>query len=256
MIEQLARLFNFRDLGGVRSGDGREVRRGTLYRSASLSELAPAHIAAVRGLSIRSVIDLRYNSEREIHPTPWQEMGCSAYWCRDYEPTGGRGGLNDLLTSEGLTTAAARELMLRVYPELAYGNVDSFKRLFRAIQTEEGPFLVHCTSGKDRTGIAAALVLSALDVPRDTILADYLATRRFDILASPAFRLDEPFPSERIEIIRPIFSVDSEYLDSMFEGIVARDGSLEGFFRKTLDLGASDLEALRERLLVEEPTQG
>ena len=203
MNEQLARLFNFRDLGGVRSGDGREVRRGTLYRSASLSELAPEHIAAVRELSIRSVIDLRYNSEREIHPTPWQEMGCSAYWCRDYEPAGGRGGLNDLLASESLTTAAARDLMLRVYPELAYGNVDSLKRLFRTLQTEEGPFLVHCTSGKDRTGIAAALVLSALDVPRDAILADYLATRRFDILASPAFRRDEPFPPERIEIIRP-----------------------------------------------------
>lgn len=256
MNEQLARLFNFRDLGGVRSGDGREVRRGTLYRSASLSELAPEHIAAVRELNIRSVIDLRYNSEREIHPTPWQEMGCSAYWCWDYEPAGGRGGLNDLLASESLTTTAARDLMLRVYPELAYSNVDSLKRLFRTLQTEEGPFLVHCTSGKDRTGIAAALVLSALDVPRDAIFADYLASRRFDILASPAFRRDEPFPPERIEIIRPLFSVDSEYLDHMFDGIIARDGSLEGFFRKTLDLSASDLDALRERLLAEGPTPG
>jgi protein-tyrosine phosphatase len=254
MIEQLARLFNFRDLGGVRSGDGREVRRGTLYRSASLSELAREHIAAVRTLNIRSVIDLRYNSEREIHPTPWQELGCSAYWCRDYEPAGGRGGLNDLLESESLTTAAARDLMLRVYPELTYSNVDSLKRLFRTILTDEGPFLVHCTSGKDRTGIAAALVLSALDVSRDAILADYLATNRFDILASPAFRRDEPFAAERIEIIRPIFSVDSEYLDCMFDGIVARDGSLGGFFRKTLDLSASDLDVCRERLLADGPT--
>ena len=250
MIEQLPRLFNLRDFGGVRCLDGREVRRETLYRSASLSELAPEHIAAVRTLNIRSVIDLRYNSERETHPTPWQEMGCSAYWCRDYEPVGGRGGLNDLLTSEILTTVAARDLMLRVYPELAYGNVDSIKRLFHSILTDEGPFLVHCTSGKDRTGIAAALVLSALDVPHELILADYLATRRFDILASPAFRREEPFSPQRIEIIRPIFSVDSDYLDCVFRRIVARDGSLEGFFRNTLDLSASDLDAFRERLLV------
>ncbi len=176
-------------------------------------------------------------------------MGCSAYWCRDYEPAGGRRGLNDLLTSESLTSAAARDLMLRVYIELTYGNVDALKHLFRTLQTDEGPFLVHCTSGKDRTGIAAALVLSALDVPRDAILADYLASRRFDILASAAFRRDEPFPPERMESIRPIFSVDSAYLDRMFDGIIARDGSLEGFFRKTLDLHASDLDALRERLL-------
>jgi protein-tyrosine phosphatase len=248
-MDQLARHFNFRDLGGLKSVNGREVRRRTLYRSASLSELAPEHIAAVRKLNIRSVIDLRYNSERETHPTPWQEMGCSAYWCRDYEPAGGRGGLNDLLASESLTNAAARDLMLRVYIEMTYGNVDSLKRLFRTIRTDEGPFLIHCTSGKDRTGIAAALVLSALEVPRDAILADYLATSQFDILASAAFRRDEPFPPERIEIVRPLFSVDSAYLDHMFDGIIARDGSLESFFRKTLDLSGSDLSALRERLL-------
>jgi len=248
-MDQLARHFNFRDLGGLKSVNGREVRRRTLYRSASLSELAPEHIAAVRSLNIRSVIDLRHNSERETHPTPWQEMGCSAYWCRDYEPAGGGGGLNDLLASESLTAAAARDLMLRAQIELTYSSVDSLKRLFHAIRTDEGPFLFHCTSGKDRTGIAAALVLSALEVPRDVILADYLATSRFDILASAAYRRAEPFPPERMEIIRPIFSVDSAYLDHMFDGIIARDGSLEGFFRKTLDLSVSDLDALRERLL-------
>ncbi len=250
MMDDLARHFNLRDLGGLKSVDGREVRQKTLYRSASLSELAPEHIAAVRNLNIRSVIDLRYNSERETHPTPWQEMGCSAYWCRDYQPAGGRAGLNDLLASERLTRTAARDLMLRAYPELTYSHVDALKRLFRTLQTDEGPLLIHCTSGKDRTGIAAALVLSALEVPREVIRADYLASGRFDILASAAFRRDEPFPPERIEIIRPIFSVDSAYLDRMFDEIIRRDGSLEGFFRNTLDLSASDLDAFRERLLV------
>lgn len=250
MMDQLARQFNFRDLGGLESADGREVRCGTLYRSASLSELAHEHIAVVRNLNIRSVIDFRYNSERETHPTPWREIGCGAYWCRDYEPPRGRGSLNDLLASQVLTSAAARDLMLRVYPELTYGNVDALKRLFRAIQTDEGPLLIHCTSGKDRTGIAAALVLAALEVPREVIFADYLATNRFDILSSPAFRRDEPFPPERLEIIRPIFSVDSAYLERMFGAIIARSGSLEGFFHRTLDLSASDLDAFRERLLI------
>ena len=250
MMDDLARHFNLRDLGGLKSVDGREVRRKTVYRSASLSELAPEHLAAIRNLNIRSVIDLRYNSERETHPTPWQEMGCSAYWRRDYQPAGGRGGLNDLLASASLTRTAARDLMLRAYPELTYGNVDALKRLFRTIRTDEGPVLIHCTSGKDRTGIAAALVLSALEVPRDAILADYLASNRFDILASAAYRRDAPFPPERMDIIRPIFSVDSAYLDHMFDGIIARDGSLEGFFRKTLDLSDSDLDTFRERLLV------
>lgn len=250
MMDELARQFNFRDLGGLKSVDGREMRRETLYRSASLSELTPEHMAAVRNLNIRSVIDFRYNSERETHPTPWQEIGCREYWCWDYEPPGGRGGLVDLLTGETLTDTAARDLMLRVYPELTYSNVEALKHLFRTLQSNAGPLLIHCTSGKDRTGIAAALVLAALEVPRDAIHADYLATRRFDILASAAFRRDEPFPPERIEIIRPIFSVDSAYLDRMFDGIIARDGSLEGFFRNTLDLSASDLAALRERLLV------
>jgi protein-tyrosine phosphatase len=250
MRDQLARQFNFRDLGGLKSVDGREMRRGAFYRSASLSELAGEQIAAVRDLNIRSVIDLRYNSERETHPTPWREIGCSAYWCRDYEPAGARGSLNDLLASQVLTRARAHELMLRVYPELTYDNVDALKHLFRVIKADEGPVLIHCTSGKDRTGIAAALVLAALDVPRDAIFADYLETNRFDILASAAFRREEPFAPERIEIIRPIFSVDSGYLERMFEQIIARDGSLDEFFRNTLELNVSDLDAIRKRLLI------
>jgi protein-tyrosine phosphatase len=246
--DELARTFNFRDLGGLKTADGGEVRRGILYRSASLSELNPAQLDAIRALEIHWVIDFRVNHERATHPTPWREFGGRQYWFRDHgRPAGG--DLNSLLADEQRTHEINRNMMMRAYRDLPYQYTEALHRLFVTVAAEDGAVLFHCTSGKDRTGIAAALMLSALGVPRDTITHDYLRTTEFDILASPAFRQDPPFSPARQEDLRPIFSVYPEYLENMFDAITARDGSVDKFLRQTLALSDSELGSFRARLL-------
>lgn len=244
-LEHLARSINLRDLGGIAAGDGRSVRRGALYRSAALGELSPGERDALAALGLRAIIDLRYNRERAAHPTPHAELGCQAYWALDYEPERS-GDLSDLLADGRLTREAAREMMIQVYRDLPYRHVDALQQLFRTAAGGEGPILFHCTSGKDRTGMSAALLLSALGAPREAIESDYLASLNFDILASPAFR---SAPPDRREALAPIYRVERDYLAAMFGAIEARDGSVEGFLRGALELEPAELQALRERLL-------
>jgi protein-tyrosine phosphatase len=244
-LEGLARSINLRDLGGIAAADGRTVRRGALFRSAALAELSPAERAALAGLGVRAIIDLRYNSERAKHPTPWKELGCSAYWAHDYEPSGG-GDLSALLADGRLTSEGAREMMVGAYRELPFQHLETLRRLFGAVAAGEGPLLFHCTSGKDRTGMSAALILSAVGAPREAIVADYLASLNFDVLASPAFRGLMP---ERRAVLEPIYRVERGYLDAMFEAIEAREGSVDGFLRGTLGLAPAELTALGETLL-------
>lgn len=244
--EQLARSLNLRGLGGIAVDGGRTVRRGALYRSAALGELTDDERMALAALRLRSIIDLRNNREREAHPTPWRELGCQAYWTRDHQPQGA-GDLSDLLVDDRLTAESARDLMLGVYQTLPYRNLEALRQLFLKAGQGEGPILFHCTSGKDRTGMSAALVLSALGAPREAVAEDYLATLNFEILASPAFRAAPP---ERRAALAPIYGVSREYLDVMFAAIEARDGSLDGFLHRTLELEPADLENLRGALLV------
>jgi protein-tyrosine phosphatase len=246
ILSNLARSVNLRELGGIAADDGRTVRPGLLFRSASLDELAPQERAAVARLGVRSIIDLRYNSERAARPTPWRDLGCLDYWADDYEPSGQGGDLSDLLNDRAITREMSRGIMLNAYAGLAYNQVSALRRLFRLAAAGEGPVLFHCTSGKDRTGISAALLLTALGVPRETIVTDYLKSLDFDVLASAAFRDLAP---EQKAVFEPLYRVHADYLEAMFTAIEAREGSVEAFLTRTLEISPQDLERLRRTLL-------
>ncbi len=243
-IEPLARSINLRDLGGIAAIDGRQVRPGLVFRAAALSELTPFEHAHLAGLGLGSVIDLRNNQERAEHPTPWKDLGARAYWALDYEPSH-TGGLSGVFGNDGFTREIAHAAMVRTYRDIAFRHVDSLRRLFGDV-ARGAPVLFHCTSGKDRTGVAAAMLLTALGVAREAIAADYLRSLDFDVLASPAFR---DCPPERREAMAPVYSVHRDYLDAMFESLDSRHGSAEAFLTGPVGLGAADLSALRGRLL-------
>lgn len=248
LADELVRTANLRDFGGSTTQEGRSVRRGQLYRSASLHELSPGHLDGVRALGIGTIVDLRYNAEREVHATPWQALGCGTYWFRDHVPASA-GGLDQLLDSGEVTAGWAREMMTDTYRTMPYMILEGIRAFFEAAADGEGAVLVHCTSGKDRTGITSALMLSVLGVPREAIVADYLATRRFDILASAAYRREGGFPMERIEALRPIFSVEPAYIETTLDWLAERHGSVEQFLRSEAGVRTGTIGDARERLL-------
>lgn len=247
MLDDLARLANLRDLGGHRTASGAVVRKGRIYRSATLSGLDDAALAALRALGIRTIVDLRRNAEREAHPTPWQAIGCTDYWCHDYHEIGA--DLGSRRRDPALTADDSRRAMIELYRDLPYAQATSYARLFGALARDEVPVLFHCAVGKDRTGVAAALILSALGVPRPAIAEDYAATARFDLLGSPHLRDRRALPADRAAALAPLFGVEAAYLDAMFDAVTARNGSIEGYMRAVLGMSGGEIASLGDKLL-------
>lgn len=193
----LAGAINFRDLGGYYTADGRQTRYGRVFRSNSLQELTEADLTILRKrLSLATVLDLR--SPQEIAHDGRGPLGCEPLRYvnlpmlqekRDYQPGRIEDGLIDRYFS---------------YLHLARDNVA------KALETvaEFQPVVFHCSAGKDRTGVLAALVLGCVGVESETVVADYAAKQnaREEMIA---FLRRRPSYSGRLHRLPP-GALDSE----------------------------------------------
>jgi protein-tyrosine phosphatase len=238
---------NFRDLGGYPAADGRRLRWGRLYRSGSMAELTPADCEYLSTLGIRSVCDLRTTGEREAAPSAWMLASGAGYWSRDYAMS--FGDLRQLLQG-GLPSADdVRAIMHAAYRELPFEQAPAYRVVFQRLAAGELPMVFNCTAGKDRTGIAAALILEALGVARDVIVDDYALTNT--LLAEHRFssRTGSLLGHLSPEVLRAIMGSDPDYLRTAFATIEQRHGGIEAYLRDVLDVGATDLAAIRDALL-------
>ena len=163
------RLYNFRDLGGYPTADGRQVRWGLLYRSDSLGKLAGNDLDQFAAIGIRTVIDLRHSWEIDkrgrVPEAAELEYHNYSIEHRPYDQS----KLSDVV--DPVTFLADR------YAEVASDGRAEIGQTLRVIAAAgSAPLVVHCASGKDRTGIIAALVLSLLGVAEDDIVADFALT--------------------------------------------------------------------------------
>jgi len=249
---ELEGCHNFRDLGGLPTADGRRVRRGRVYRSDSLVNLTASDQARVTALGIRLLYDLRSVSERGLRPV--QYTGADGIEIRGGNDDHDRADLDAVIANEQATDTSFRDFMLQTYRETPYRKQEVYQRLFRSMATDPSPLVFFCAWGKDRTGIAAALLLDVLGVPRDEIIADYVlskaATRRgFErLIANPASRFAR-LRGVDPEIWGPLADADPRYLGAMFEQVEARHGSVTGFCREVLGTDGAWLERLRAALV-------
>jgi len=239
--------FNFRDFGGYPTEDGGHVRRGMLYRSGVMAYVEEEGRARLTRLGIAAICDLRSSRERERRPTRWHEALPVELWARDYGDTAA-----DLIKAveTGVSDEAdMRGRMLRLYEGIAYEHAPSYRALFALLGAGKVPLVVNCSAGKDRTGTAVALVLSALGVARETILADYLLTGRADF----AYLLNRSRRSQAralpADALRPLFAADPDYLATMFDSLERRSGSLSAYLERELGIGPAERRRLREQLV-------
>lgn len=238
--------LNLRDLGGIAAGPGGSIKSRLVYRSAAPVELTGEQQAVFVGMGLTAIVDLRYDSERAARPVAWQDLGARIYRMQANEPAGGA-DFAALLVDEAFDSAAAAAMMEGVYRRLPFDHVPSLKDVFGQLLAGEGPTLIHCTSGKDRTGMASALLLTALEVHPEAIIEDYLASLKFDVYRSPSFR---SIPEHRREALYPIFSVHADYLAAMLDEIRQRAGSVDHFLAAALGVGRAERDRLAA-LLVE-----
>lgn len=159
--------YNVRDLGGYLTSDGRKTRRGVFFRADSLHRLDAGEQAALLALGLRGIVDLRHAGELERSPNVFAASDRVAYT---------NISLYGQFSREGERPAPPQSLF-DVYQGLLQYSQQPIKQALDLLLTPEAqPALFHCTAGKDRTGVIAALLLDAVGVPHETIAEDYALT--------------------------------------------------------------------------------
>ena len=242
---RLASADNFRDVAGpgYAGADGRELRAGVFYRSNEL-RLSGEDLAALSGLGLTSIIDLRADIEIERHPDPSVP---GAVW-RHFDVIGIP--MEEVAALQ--THAQAVELMDRVYS----GFVESAKSragfggVLRAL-AEGGPQVFHCTAGKDRTGWVSALLQHIAGVPDAVIESDYLLTNELTAVsrARVEAEISKHLGEHGVEIFEPTLVADPEYLTSAYASIEKLYGDRATYLREGLGLDEAVLDRLRGLLV-------
>jgi protein-tyrosine phosphatase len=253
-ILEFEQAHNFRDIGGYRTSSGRTVRWGCVYRSAKLCKLTDADAGRLHALGILAVVDLRTREEREMEPSRWREPPPHLH-VSSHENVA---AIRQRIRNAGHSVAAAEAVMLDNYASRANSLRNEYRAMFELLAANRTPLLVHCTAGKDRTGAACALILEALGVPRETILADYALTTR--LLPRPALRAEGALPvggrdpaSEAAaelpaDVLAAVWEAKPAYLESMLDAVEREYGSIAGYLREGLGLTAGQLDALVRHL--------
>lgn len=239
---------NFRDLGGYRTADGHTVKRGVMYRSGSLGSLTPQGQQTLSGLHIASIIDLRSTDERSRDSNDLAAVFGQGYWARDYGMS--HGDMGAMFARSGPPTAESMKAMMsQVYRTLPKEQAASYREMFARLVAGKEPLVVNCTAGKDRTGIASALVLTAVGVPYETVKRDFLLSNDAPGMSTLASVLPGPLAKLPPEVLKPLSGVEPEYLDTAFAQIKQDYGSVENYLQKELAVGADEVAALRRNLL-------
>lgn len=239
-------LDNFRDLGGIKTTEGRYVNWGRFYRSDALNELKNVAFPYIKGLDIKRAFDLR--SDYEIK-TAEDNLPASVIYehfpiFADNE-SGMLQGLAQKMNKGGLTKSEAENLLLETYKSFANDDADKFNKLLHQILVEyDYPSVFHCTAGKDRTGYTAAMILAILKVDRKTILDEYDMTNfytkaKIENYIQNASKLgygDKIQP----EAIGAIMSVNKKYMEAAFQIIDKKYGGIDAYIKN--QLGFSDAE--------------
>jgi len=247
------RVHNFRDLGGYAGVGQRKVIWGALFRSAQLSDMTDADKALFGQLGVELVCDFRRDDERALQPTPVDPV-VTELISLAISP-----GSSDSVWGElgrGKATAAEMNLLMEaINRDLILAQAASYRQLFGLMLRSRQKVLIHCAAGKDRTGVAAALILSALGVDRDTIMEDYLLTNRYLPVDLQLERLFARFAKSGTmpspDVLRPVLEARESYLAAAFAAIDEHFGSTGAYLQNQLGVGSQQLAQLQQWYLQE-----
>jgi protein-tyrosine phosphatase len=237
---------NFRDLGGYRTTDGRTVKWGLLYRSGSMHFLTDGDYAYLEKLGIRTVCDFRDVNERATEPAVWPVGHAPRVLADDYHMD--MGGIGKSAPGHVPTAEEARAALGGVYPKLLTQFNSQYRRMFSELLAGRAPLAFNCTAGKDRTGVAAALLLTALGVPRAAVIEDYTLTNRYfdpgkvvhsDNQASMQWKSLPP------GVLKAYMAADPAYIGEVFKVMDAHRGGVAGYLRDELGLTRDTIAQLR-----------
>lgn len=247
---------NFRDLGGIKTSDGKRVKKGLLLRSGEPDELTLEEFNEFKvKYDIRFIVDFRTSEEAEASKIA--------------EDSGVRREIIDVLkNAEEYVTSyknfrqitdrgRVRTFMNEVYALIINDDhsTQGYKRFLEIVLAlEKGAVLFHCFAGKDRTGIAAAILLTILGVPRDEIIKDYLMTNELRKESNQKILkqdMEAGVDPEHLKVMEGFLLVDKEYIETAFKAAEQKYGSFDNYIARALGLTEEGREILKRRYLQE-----
>ncbi|MBV2363602.1 tyrosine-protein phosphatase [Streptomonospora nanhaiensis] len=246
---------NFRDLGGYTTHDGARVRPGVAYRSDALHRLSDDDLRALGGLGVRQVVDLRTEFERQSNPDRVPDG--AEYTSLDVQGDHSTGAdlvavLSDPARARTVFADGGAERFMHDVNRILVSGADAragYAELLRRVAAGPGATVFHCSAGKDRTGWGAALLLTLLGVPRETVFADYLASNGRLAHLQESFRAAVEGAGVDLELVWPMVECRTSYLETAFTEVEKVYGSFGAYAAEGLGLAPGDLAALRERML-------
>jgi len=240
---------NFRDLGGYPTAGGGRVRWGRVYRSGGLHRLTADDLMTLERLGLRVVYDLRLDEERSVAPSIVPDgVRCEPL------PIGGTAARTKEITDlfvEGKLAEIPPDFLLRIYDVMAEVAATTFGQLLTKLADPNGtPALFHCTQGKDRTGLTAALLLSVLGVDEAAVLDDYeLSAAHFT--EREMRRLQPRLDAAGIDLdhYRAVFGAPRHAMAGLLATLRERHGSVEGYLRAEAGVADEVITELRARLV-------
>lgn len=243
---KLEGAVNFRDIGGYSTKDGRQVRYGKIYRSADISKLSEPDVSIVRELGIQMVCDLRGQQEAALAPDKLPEGTGYLLLPAGSENIGGSASYMKYMN----TPERADSLMRSFYSKTDH-LTKKYKPMFDQliVLKKDDALLFHCTAGKDRTGVGAALVLYALGVDEAIIYKDYEATNEYRKGSNQQFIKMLTAQGISEQAAKSMMAADSTYLKSAMDAITKNYGSVDLFLQNEMGLTADKKALLKSKFL-------
>ncbi len=251
-------LLNFRDLGGMKTTDGRTIKSGLLFRAEQLAGLDAVAIDELNRLGLRQIWDFRAPQEVVRHPDP-QLLGVTIQYGDVLADSAQQSALHleqlladPALLSQHLGQGRAETMMMELYRDMVrnkYSQGVMAAWLNSLVVSEQYPVLFHCTAGKDRTGWAAVLLLTILGVPHERILRDYLASNE------NVLKKYQPMIARSVNngadgvILNAIFGVRAEYLKAALHEVKKQAGNLPRYIEHNLGVDIHSHHLIRSHLL-------
>lgn len=237
-------ILNFRDLGGYTTSEEKQLKWGLIYRSGHLSNSNLFDQEKLKKLGIKTIIDFRAEKDRRDHPyfTNISKINIPI-------ESGDFSTMKDVLIKDNFTRSETIAYIQKSYIEILENDADKYAEMFDVLLDKNNyPILLSSHLGKDRTGIAAALLLYVLGVPEYTIEEDYLASNKY-IDPKKTISISEPLPETLQEAMTALFSANNAYLNFAFDYIKETYGSIDNYLEKKVRVSKGKIIILRKLML-------
>ena len=241
--------YNTRELGGYKTADGKSVKWGVLFRSDKLSDISLEDQKYLKNLGIQRIVDFRSKAEKTEDPDKIPDG--MTYIEMPIEVDGAmRTKIEAILKGE--INRNVKDFLIEANEEFIKNYSHIYSKFLKDLAKEQKPTMFHCTAGKDRAGIAAAITLIAIGVSKEDAINDYMKTNEYT-----AERIDEMISKIELmslyqtdgELLRPLLGVEREYLEAAFKAAENEYGSIENYIRSGLNISEKEIQQLRSFLL-------